>query len=169
MKTVHHVFLLLGSNEGDRLMNIHQAIMDIHLLAEEVKGISSIYETSPWGVDKQQNYLNVAIHITTHLYPYGLMWKLEQVERQMGRYAKGDLAPRRMDIDILLFDDLQLISDKLIIPHPRMHLRKFVLQPLSELAPEIMIPGIKLKVREMLEQCKDEGLVSKYIQQKHAL
>lgn len=169
MKDKHTVYLLLGSNLGDRLMNLQQALMDIQLCCNEVTAISEVYETVPWGVTHQNDYLNMVVAIQTTLFPFGLLQQLQVIERSMGRITKGDMAPRHIDIDILLFDDVQLQSEKLTIPHPRMHLRRFVLQPLADIASEKIVPGFDRTVQDLLDICTDTGKVMVFSRERDAV
>lgn len=169
MRDKHAVYLLLGSNLGDRLMNLQQALMDIQLCCNELTDISEVYETAPWGVDHQDAYLNMVVAVQTTMYPFGLLQQLQVIEHSMGRVTKGDMAPRHIDIDILLFDDVQLQSEKLTIPHPRMHLRRFVLQPLADIASEKIVPGFDRTVQDLLDICTDTGEVKVYSRERDAV
>lgn len=169
MRDKHAVYLLLGSNLGDKLMNLQQALMDIQLCCDEVMAISEVYETTPWGVDHQDTYLNMVVSVQTTLYPFGLLQQLQTIEHSMGRITKGDMAPRHIDIDILLFEDFQLQTDKLVIPHPRMHLRRFVLQPLADITAEKIVPGFNRTVQDLLDICTDTGEVKVYSRERDAV
>ena len=141
---MHHVYLSLGSNLGNRHALLEQAI---DLLQERVGSLvacSSLLETEPWGFESENRFLNAAAHFTTHLSPLDLLLATQQIERDMGRTAKstdGRYHDRPIDIDILLYDDLQLNetydigghSVSLILPHPHMHERDFVMIPLREI------------------------------------
>jgi 2-amino-4-hydroxy-6-hydroxymethyldihydropteridine diphosphokinase len=143
---LHRVFLGLGSNLGNRLANIEGAIdrlePQVHLM-----DVSSVYETAPWGILEQPQFLNCVIAGKTSLKPEELLIKLKSVEKEMGRQPGIRFGPRLIDLDILLYDDLVLAGEDLAIPHPRMLERAFVLVPLAELAGRLKHPvtGVAFK------------------------
>jgi 2-amino-4-hydroxy-6-hydroxymethyldihydropteridine diphosphokinase len=153
------VYLLLGSNLGDRHGFLKSAIEAIVTAGIHVQSKSKIYETAPWGVEGQGAYLNMALKCSTALYPFGLMKVLQGIENKLGRSTKGDRAPRVIDIDILFFEDWQLMSPDLIIPHPRLHRRRFTLIPLSEIAGDFLHPGFGQTAQQLLEVCEDDSEV----------
>jgi 2-amino-4-hydroxy-6-hydroxymethyldihydropteridine diphosphokinase len=154
-------YLLLGSNLGDRQNFLHSAIRAMEASGIIVEASSAVYETAPWGVEGQGAYLNMAIQCSTSLYPFGLMRVLQGIENSLGRSNKGDMAPRVIDIDILFFEDWQLVSPDLIIPHPRLHIRKFTLIPLSDIAKDVQHPALRQSILQLLEVCDDDSEVSK--------
>ncbi len=135
------VYLGIGSNLGDRQLYINQAIDCIrnhpHMTLDAV---SSIHETIAISTVEQPHFLNGALRILTHLSPHELLVETEAIEKKMGRVAKGSGEPRTLDLDILFYGDQILATDTLIIPHPLIQDRLFVLRPLSELAPEFCHP-----------------------------
>lgn len=134
------VFLSLGSNLPDRLRNLKRAgEMIAEIPKTRVRRGSHVYETAPVG-DCGEDFLNCVLEVTTELSPPALLQQLQEIERQLGR-REPRAAPRIIDIDILLFGDTTIESQDLKIPHPRMHERRFVLQPLSDIAPELSIKG----------------------------
>lgn len=153
-------FLSSGSNLGDRLAHLQQIIhkleeRQIHILAQ-----SSVYETAPWGVSEEQpSYFNQVLKISTSLYPFGLMNALKSIEAEMGRTQKGDYQPRTADIDIILFNDWQLHSSTLTLPHDKFRERLFVLEPLKELAPQETDPVTRMTIEELFNQCTDLNAV----------
>lgn len=151
MELSHRVYLALGANLGDRQANLLQAIQAICTFAS-VECLSSFYETRPVGYLDQPDFLNMACQIKTELPPQELLASLKQIERQMGRQSSFRNAPRPIDIDILLYDDLILKTRGLTIPHPRMSERAFVLVPLAEIAPDIVHPVSKLTISELLQR-----------------
>jgi GTP cyclohydrolase-4 len=157
MDQSHQVFIALGANLGDRQASLLQAIQSIRAVAA-VESLSSFYETEPVGYLDQPNFLNMACQIRTEHSPQELLAFLKQIERQMGRQASFRNAPRPIDIDILLYDDLVLESPELSIPHPRMSERAFVLAPLAEIAPEIIHPISKLTISELLQRVDQSGI-----------
>ena len=157
----HTVYLALGSNLGDRLANLKQAI-DSLTPQMEVKAKSSVYETPPWGYEDQPNFLNQVVKTKTYLDPEPLLKHLKRLEVALGRQASFPNGPRLIDMDILFYDDLILNTSSLVIPHPRLHERGFVLLPLTELSPDLVHPLIKKSVREMAAAC-DVGGITKFV------
>jgi len=126
----------------------------------EVVRVSPVYETSPWGVNDQSDYLNAVIQLTTTMAPGELLSLTQKIERQAGRQPRMERwTERELDIDILIFGDLQVSKSDLTLPHPRLILRRFVLQPLSDIAGGLIIPGLGLSVDAALARCQDEGEV----------
>jgi GTP cyclohydrolase IV len=148
---IHEVYLSLGANLGERQGNLLQALQHIRNWAC-VEKTSSFYQTKPVGYLEQPDFLNIACLITTALPPAELLHHLKLIERQMGRQTSFRNAPRPIDIDILLYDDLVLESSELTIPHPRMCERAFVLAPLAEIAPHVAHPVLNLPVNALLER-----------------
>ena len=131
----HEVYLSLGSNLGDREANLHEAINLLQQRAGEVLRTSSFLETEPWGFQSPNRFLNAAVCLLTDLTPHQLLTVTQQIERDLGRTAKTRsraYADRPIDIDILLYDDIQISTPELTIPHPLMHKRDFVMIPLKE-------------------------------------
>lgn len=147
------VYLGIGSNIGDRQAHIQKAVA---LLREhpnvQVLSVSSLIETEPAGGPPQGKFLNGAIKINTDLMPNDLLSALKGIERRCGRAKAETNAPRTLDLDILLYDDVVIVEGKtLSIPHPRMTERAFVLRPLAEIAPDAVHPRLQKTVRELLE------------------
>jgi 2-amino-4-hydroxy-6-hydroxymethyldihydropteridine diphosphokinase len=155
------VYLSLGSNIGDRAANLHAAIEKLGALGEIV-ATSSFYETEPVDFTAQPWFLNCAVAVRTQLMPKLFLSKIQMIEQQMGRRRIQPKGPRNIDIDILLFGNSVVSAPELQIPHAAMHERRFVLEPLAEIAPEVRHPVLKKTVREMLQQLQsDTGLVKK--------
>jgi 2-amino-4-hydroxy-6-hydroxymethyldihydropteridine diphosphokinase len=113
--------------------------------------VSPLYETEPWGVAQPQPaYRNAVARVETQLAPLPLLRVLKGVERAMGRNTDAFLAPREIDLDILLHGDLVMSAPELTLPHPRLHARAFVLAPLADLAPDLVVPGLEQRVRDLL-------------------
>ena len=144
-------YLSLGSNVGDRVAHLRDAIARLESIGRVVS-VSSFYETEPVEVTDQPWFLNCAVGLETALTAEQLMAQLLQIEQEMGRRRIQKKGPRTIDIDILLFDDLILDSPDVTIPHPAMQERRFVLEPLAEIAAEARHPGIKKTIRELLEE-----------------
>jgi 2-amino-4-hydroxy-6-hydroxymethyldihydropteridine diphosphokinase len=147
------VYLGLGSNMGDRQENLDKAL---ELLSQRMQmgKLSSVYDTEPVGNTNQPRFLNMACQAFTRLEPKGLLALAKGIESKLGRYGKSN-EPRPIDIDILLYDDRVLATPELVIPHPRMAERAFVLVPLSEIAPDLVHPTIGKKIKELLKDIKE--------------
>jgi 2-amino-4-hydroxy-6-hydroxymethyldihydropteridine diphosphokinase len=153
----HTVYLALGSNLGNRLANLKQAIGALTPQLE-VKAKSQVYETPPWGYEDQPKFLNQVVKATTYLDPEPLLKHLKRLETALGRKESFPNGPRLIDIDILFFDDVVLDTPMLVIPHPRLHERAFVLLPLMDLDPDLVHPLNKKSIREMAAGCNAEGI-----------
>lgn len=155
------VYLSLGSNLGDRARNLQDAIAALRKSGMNVKRVSSTYETEPADYLDQPWFLNIAMEVETELAPATLLQTLRKVEKEMGSrkiIAKG---PRLIDIDILLYADEVIDTPELQVPHPRMHLRRFVLQPLAEIAPHARHPVCCLSATDLLANATDKSAVRK--------
>ena len=144
----HIIYLSLGSNLGDRLANLRNAI---NLLPPKVQPEvkSSIYETEPWGYADQPAFLNQVIRADTTLEPSDLLEFLKQIEAKLGRQQTFRFGPRVIDLDILFYDDLVLETPKLTIPHPRIAERAFVLVPMAEIAPYMCHPVLGKTIQDL--------------------
>jgi len=142
------VYLSLGSNVGDRAANLRTAINRVGSLGD-VMAVSSFYETEPVEFAAQPWFLNCAVELDTEKMPKQLLAGVLDIEREMGRRRVQKKGPRTLDIDILLFGNSIIQTKGLTIPHPAMHERRFVLEPLAEIAPEARHPVIKRTVREL--------------------
>jgi 2-amino-4-hydroxy-6-hydroxymethyldihydropteridine diphosphokinase len=149
--------IALGSNLvsrfGDREANLREAVRRIERLGA-VRAVSSFYNTEPVGYLEQPRFLNAALLLETEIEPRALMRELLGAERAMGRERGGAVAkgPRVIDLDLLLYGDWVLWAEELILPHPRMEERRFVLEPLAEIAPEWVHPVLGVTVRELLNR-----------------
>ncbi len=151
------VFLCLGSNIGDRRGQIAGGITELERSGVSVKVRSSVYETEPVGFEDQPWYLNQVIRGTTRLDPHGLLEECKRIERLFGREPSGvRFGPRPLDIDVLLYGDRVVEDERLTIPHPRMHERRFVLVPLLEIAPRLVDPRDGRRYAQYLDRL-DEG------------
>jgi 2-amino-4-hydroxy-6-hydroxymethyldihydropteridine diphosphokinase len=143
----HIVYLGLGTNLGDRQANLRMAQRHLGTVVT-VTGSSSIYQTQPWGFEDQPVFLNQVLAGRTVAAPDALLAAAKDIERRVGRQPSFHYGPRLIDIDILLYDQLQLRSDRLTLPHPHLTERAFVLIPLAELAPDLLIPGTPFTAAE---------------------
>lgn len=150
-------FLSLGSNLGDRLKNLQQAVAVINLRAAVPFTIktSKVYETAAWGKTDQPAFLNAVMSLQTSLSPHQLLNKILEAEQLMGRVRDEKWGPRTIDIDILYYNADIMQHDTLIVPHPEMAQRRFVLQPLCDLAPDFMHPVLQQTSRQLLGNCAD--------------
>jgi 2-amino-4-hydroxy-6-hydroxymethyldihydropteridine diphosphokinase len=155
------VYLSLGSNVGDREDHLRDALTRLQAQGRIVS-VSSFYETEPVEFTDQAWFLNCAVALETTKTPESLMEALLYVEQRMGRQRIQRKGPRTIDIDILLFGDKIVDSAKLTIPHPAMHERRFVLEPLAEIAPEALHPALKKTIRELLDALPPGQLVRKH-------
>ncbi len=154
----HIVYLGLGSNMGNRTMNLKEAIAALPPQMV-VKARSKIYETPPWGFTEQEKFFNMAIKVETYLTPEQLVKHLKRLEIALGRKPSFPNGPRLIDIDILFFDDLVLETPLLTIPHPRAHERGFVLLPMMDIAPDLVHPVKEKTIRDLIAACDLRGIV----------
>jgi len=145
----HIVYIALGSNLGNRLANLKNAIANF-TPQMEVQMKSPVYETPPWGYVEQPPFLNQVVMVETYLDPENLLRHLKRLEMVLGREPNFQNGPRLIDLDILFYDDLVLDTPPLVIPHPRMAQRAFVLVPLNDIAPDFIHPVMGKPVSELL-------------------
>ena len=151
------VYLALGSNLGDRLANLEAAIIALPP-AVKVLERSPVYETAPWGVTSQPDFLNMVLQGETRLAPTALLTCLKRIETDLGRLPSVRYGPRLIDMDILFYDDLVLNIPELVLPHPRLHERAFVLVPLADLAAGLVHPVLRKTIRGLLEGIDTTGV-----------
>ena len=151
------IYIGLGSNLGNRLENLDKAIEALPPDVELVSA-SPIYETEPWGYLDQPAFLNQVIEVDTGLLPEDLLAYLKQIEKKLGRQATFRNGPRSIDLDILIYGDWVLVQDGLIIPHPRMHQRAFILKPLEDLAANLCHPVYGTTMQDLLRNVDQKGV-----------
>jgi 2-amino-4-hydroxy-6-hydroxymethyldihydropteridine diphosphokinase len=149
------VYIGIGSNIDDRLANCMEAIENFKNHDIDVKKISSPYETKPWGIKDQPDFINMAVEAETSLSPEELLRVLKDVEKKMGRQDSVRWEPRLIDLDILFYNDRIIDMEDLRIPHPFLQKRDFVLLPLAEIAPDKIHPLLKKTVKQLKEELKD--------------
>lgn len=154
---LHTTYIALGTNLGDRLANLRAAIdtvsPEINVIAE-----SHVYETPPWGYEDQPAFLNMVVKAETSLEPESLLAYLKQLEVELGRKQNFRWGPRLIDLDILFYDDVVIESPPLVIPHPRLHERGFVLVPLADVAADYVHPVLGEFVWELLLKVDLQGI-----------
>ena len=146
-------YLGLGTNLGDRESYLAQALKElVGLPTIEIAAVSSIYETAPVGLTDQPDFLNLVVSVRTTLSPRELMDALLHIENKMGRVRTVRWGPRVIDLDLLLFGDVRVEVPGLSVPHPRLRERSFVLIPLAEIAPDLILPGEKTTIKKLVEK-----------------
>ena len=161
------IYIILGSNIGDKRKHLDKACLEISDSIGSIETYSSFYQTSPWGFESNDEFLNRVICVNSKLDPNQIMSLLLDIENRLGRVRhlidKG-YQSRTIDLDILLIDDIIINNELLIVPHPRMIERRFVLIPLSEIAGNFIHPQIKRNINYLLNICKDEETVTKVLE-----
>lgn len=156
-------YIGLGSNLGDRAGNLLLAVRGLMEASFFVYKLSGIYETEPVGIDTDKKFLNMVAEIrVTNITPNQMMARLLRIEYLLGRTDKSQKKPRTVDLDILFFGDVRMESEFLTLPHPRLHLRKFVLKPLSKIAPNFVHPILQREIIDLLEACEDKSDVIRW-------
>lgn len=155
-------YLLLGGNLGDRPSYLSQAREGIGAQVGRILRCSSLYETAAWGNTAQPAFLNQVLAVQTSLEPEQLLQKINSLEQELGRVRQEHWGARVIDIDILFYGDLVLQSQRLTVPHPQLHLRRFTLMPLAEIAPALLHPVLGKTIAELLAACPDELEVRRF-------
>lgn len=152
------VYLSLGSNLGDRERNLRSAIQELPHTGVAVTKVSSFYETEPVDLKEQPWFLNCVVEAETLFDPFLLLRALREIEAKLGSTKLVPKGPRILDLDILLYGAQIIDAPELQVPHPRMHLRRFVLEPLAEIAPMVVHPVLHLTAAQMLAQTLDQAV-----------
>jgi 2-amino-4-hydroxy-6-hydroxymethyldihydropteridine diphosphokinase len=158
---MNKTYLLTGGNEGDQFLHMQQARANIELICGRLLQISALYQTAPWGKTDQADFLNQVLLIETAMSPQTLLTAILSIEEKLGRKRSVKNAPRTIDIDILFYDQLILEVPGLSIPHPRISERRFVLEPLNEIAPGFHHPILGKTIHQLLLECTDVLAVKK--------
>ena len=146
------VYLGLGTNLGDKEQNLRMSIKKIEERIGNFVSLSAFYATAPWGFSSENSFLNAAVCVETTLLPLQVLEETQRIERELGRTEKsvnGLYADRLIDIDLLLYDDRVMDAEGLILPHPLMTERRFVMEPLSEIAPDVVHPVLHKTMKEL--------------------
>jgi 2-amino-4-hydroxy-6-hydroxymethyldihydropteridine diphosphokinase len=159
---LREIYLCIGGNLGEREANLEEAIDFINFNFGDVLASSSVYESEPWGMTDVPNFLNQVVLVESELSNEELLAEVEGLEEFYGRERSTErYLSREMDIDILFIDDEIIERENLTVPHPRLSDRRFVLQPLAEIAPDLVHPVLKKSVVELLNSCTDQGKVTR--------
>jgi 2-amino-4-hydroxy-6-hydroxymethyldihydropteridine diphosphokinase len=158
---IHKAILILGSNIGDKKSYLNMAITEIRKRIGDIVNISSTYQSDAWGKEDQDCFYNQVLIVKTKHSSSALLDKILEIENEIGRIRHEKWGSRIIDIDILFYNDEIINKVDLIIPHPLMQDRKFVLMPLSELCPDLIHPQLKLKIKDILNSCFDKLVVVK--------
>ena len=157
------IYLILGSNLGDRMKNLQRATELISKDVGKIINKSSVYETEPWGFNHRLNFLNQVLKIITSLKPEEILEVIIKIEKSFGRKRNNNkYSAREIDIDILFYNNKVIKSDKLIIPHPKIQERMFVLVPMTELEPDLIHPELKVAINQLKNECRDTKWVREY-------
>lgn len=159
-KKVFTTYIGVGTNQGLRLQQMERAYQLIEQKIGKITRTSSVYETEAWGLTEQNAFLNTVIEVQTTHYPFQLLYELLAIEEEMGRERTVKWGPRVIDLDIIAFENWQIHSPELTIPHVFMEKRKFVLVPFLEIAPKWQHPNTKNSLEELINQTPDTGLIS---------
>jgi 2-amino-4-hydroxy-6-hydroxymethyldihydropteridine diphosphokinase len=153
----------LGSNLGDRAGNLLLAVRGLFEASFVVHKLSAVYETEPVGVEGHENFLNMAAEIhLSGITPSQMLARMLRIEYLLGRKDKNLHKPRTVDLDLLMFGDIQMETPFLTLPHPRMHTRRFVLTPLAEIAPHVVHPVTSKNIIQLLNESKDQSAVHRW-------
>ena len=160
--SMENCYVLFGSNMGDKKALFEQACMLINNRCGHITCVSSAYESEPWGFEADEWFLNRVIIVETELSPTDMLQQMLDIERELGRIRHPEAegyTSRTADLDLLYYGDQVIMTDFLTVPHPRLHLRRFALMPLCEVAPHLVHPVFHKTQAELLQQCADVCIV----------
>jgi 2-amino-4-hydroxy-6-hydroxymethyldihydropteridine diphosphokinase len=161
------VYLSLGSNQGDRLLALVKATQLIDSLVGKVLNNSYLIESEPWGFNSEIPFYNIVLLVETESKPLEVLYKLLEIEKKLGRKREGKkYSNRTIDIDLLFYDQNIINMEELVVPHPYLHQRKFVLDPLFSIAPDFMHPIYNCSIKELFKNLADTGIISVKLQKK---
>lgn len=146
------IYLGLGANLGDKERNLRMSVKKIEERIGDIVSLSAFYATAPWGFSSGNSFLNAAVCVETNLLPLQVLKETQRIEQELGRTEKsvnGQYSDRLIDIDLLLYDDRVIDTEELILPHPLMTERRFVMEPLSEIAPDVIHPVLHKTMKEL--------------------
>jgi 2-amino-4-hydroxy-6-hydroxymethyldihydropteridine diphosphokinase len=154
------IYLCIGGNLGEREANLEETRMFLNFNFGDVVSVSSVYETEAWGMSDAPAFLNQVVLIKSELTDEELLAEISELEEFYGREREeGHYLDREMDVDILFIGDAKIETEHLVVPHPRLHLRRFVLEPMCELAPDFIHPILMTSIEELLKDCTDPSKV----------
>ena len=159
---MEYIILSLGSNLGDRQQHLERACQLLEGRGIAIQQRSSVYETQPYGISEQPNFLNQVIVVETNQSSEELMRTCLEIEEEMGRVRGEKNGPRIIDIDLLFYRDEMANSDNLKLPHPGIVARRFILAPLAEIAGGFVHPGLRKSLSQLLDECPDQLIVKPY-------
>ena len=165
-QNVEKCYVLFGSNMGNKEAIFAQACQLINNRCGQVVKVSSAYESEPWGFEAKEWFLNQVVVVETELSPMDLLQQLLDIERELGRVRHPEIqgySSRSADLDLLYYGSRVTQTEELTVPHPRLHLRRFALVPLCEVAPDFKHPIFKMTQKELLEQCPDDCIVKEIV------
>lgn len=159
-ESMNRAFLGLGGNLGNRLENLYFVRKALRRSCGQIRSASCIYESPAWGYDSSRPFLNQVVELETTLRPLELLGQLRRIESELGRKREqGGYSDRTVDIDLLFFEQEQISMEELELPHPRLASRRFVLQPLADIAPDLRHPVLDQSIRQLLEACADDSVL----------
>ncbi|WP_210465461.1 2-amino-4-hydroxy-6-hydroxymethyldihydropteridine diphosphokinase [Rufibacter roseolus] len=159
------LFLLLGSNLGDRVFYLSEATNRLAALFGKTVQKSKLYETAAWGLEDQPSFLNQVLVFHTGFSPKVVLALTQRIEQELGRIRKERWGARVIDIDILFYGQNVVNTPELHLPHPQLHLRRFTLAPLAEVAPDFVHPVLQKTIKNLLAECPDELEVKEFLKQ----
>jgi len=157
---MNNVYLSIGSNLGNRIINCKKSLREISRISI-ITSISSLYETEPIGNSNQPRFINLAVSINTRLPSPLLLEMIKKIETNIGRFKNEKWGPRIIDIDIIFYNNICINQSSLVIPHPSAHSRRFVMEPINEIAPNLIHPVLKRDITTLLKRVKQKQFIRK--------